>query len=72
MTIREYFYNSTMTEEDFLNSIAEEDKLWDAIENDEGFDLNEWARSHGVDLTIVDEKTGETILTLWQWDMCGE
>lgn len=72
MTIREYFYNSTMTEEDFLRRIAEEDELWDAIENDEDFDLEEWAQAHGVDLTIVDEKTGETVLTLWQWDMCGE
>lgn len=72
MTIREYFYNSTMTEEEYLERIAEENELWDAIENDEDFDLEEWARSHDVDLTIVDEKTGETVLTLWQWDMCGE
>lgn len=72
MTIREYFYNSTMTEEECLERMAEENELWDAIENDEDFDLDEWARSHGVDLTIIDTKTGETVLTLWAWDMCGE
>lgn len=72
MTIREYFNNSTMTEEEFLNKMTEEVELWDAIENDEDFDLDEWAQTHGVDLDAIDEKTGETVYTLWAWDMCGE
>jgi hypothetical protein len=72
MTIREYFYNPAMTEEEFLNKMTEEIELWEAIENDDDFDLDEWARTHGVSLDAIDEKTGETIFTLWAWDMCGE
>ena len=67
MTIREYFNNSAMTEEEFLDKMTEEVELWDAIENDEDFDLGEWARAHGVDLDAIDEKTGETVYTLWVW-----
>jgi hypothetical protein len=72
MTIREYFNNPAMTEEEFLNKMTEEVELWDAIENDEDFDLDEWAQVHDVDLDAIDEKTGETVYALWAWDMCGE
>ena len=72
MTIREYFNNATMTEEEFLNKMTEEVELWDAIENDEDFDLEGWAQAHDVDLDAIDEKTGETVYRLWLWDMCGE
>jgi hypothetical protein len=72
MTIREYFNNTAMTEEEFLNKMTEEVELWDAIENDEDFDLEGWAQAHDVDLTAIEEKTGETFYTLWVWDMCGD
>lgn len=32
-------------------------------------DLHYWATENEVDLTAVDENTGETYLQLWAWDM---
>jgi hypothetical protein len=70
MTIREYFATAT-TEEEFLDRLEEEIDLYDAIEREE-VDLEEWATAHDVDLTAIDERTGELVVTLWAWDMCGE
>ena len=70
--IREYFYSPTMTEEEFLNKLTEEVELWETLEADETFDFEAWAEAHGVDLEAVDETTGEQVVTLWSWDMCGD
>jgi hypothetical protein len=35
-------------------------------------DLHYWATENEVDLTAVDENTGETYLQLWAWDMDEE
>jgi hypothetical protein len=64
MTIREYFADEEMWEE--------EAELYTAMEEDWDFDLEGWAEEHGVDLEAIDERTGETVLTLWCWDMCGD
>ena len=64
MTIREYFADEAMW--------GEEVDLWETLEADEEFDLREWAAEREVDLDAIDEATGERVLTLWSWDMCGE
>lgn len=71
-TIREYFYSPEMTAEEFDAKIEEEDALWKAIEENEDFDLEGWAQSHGVDLEARDDQTGELVFTLWAWDMDKE
>ena len=69
MTIREYFE----TIEDLETRWEEEGALWDAIEDDEDFDLDAWALAHDVDLDAMDSRlTNTTVFTLWCWDMCGE
>lgn len=47
---------------------------WEAVtdyetEVSEMEDLQQWAVEHDIDLTAVDENTGETHLQLWAWDM---
>ncbi len=64
MNIYEYFAE--------VETWEEEADLWEAIENDDNFDLKVWAEEHGVDLEAIDQRTGETYLTLWSWDQCGE
>ena len=63
MTIREYFT---------IERLEEESDLWETLETDEDFDFYVWADEHGVDLDAIDERTGERVVTLWSWDMCGE
>ena len=63
MTIREYFT---------IERLEEESDLWETLETDEDFDFEEWAEEHDVDLDAIDERTGERVVTLWSWDMCGE
>lgn len=68
LTIREYFE----TIEDLGARWEEEGALWEALETDEDFDFYAWADEHDVDLEAIDERTGEYVVTLWSWDMCGE
>lgn len=69
MTIREYF----ATIEDLEVRWDEEGALWDAIEDDDDFDLDAWAAAHDVDLDAMDARlTDTTVFQLWCWDMCGE
>ena len=63
MTIREYFEAEERWEE--------EAELWKMVENEE-VDLKKWCETHDVDYYAYDEKIGETIITLWAWDLCGE
>ena len=63
MTIREYFEAEERWEE--------EAELWKMLESEE-IELKEWCEAHNVDYYAYDEKIGETIITLWAWDLCGE
>ena len=63
MTIREYFEAEERWEEEI--------ELWKMVES-EDVDLKEWREAHDVDYYAYDEKIGETIITLWAWDLCGE
>ena len=63
MTIREYFEAEEHWEEEI--------ELWKMVES-ENVDLKEWCEAHDVDYYAYDEKIGETIITLWAWDLCGE
>ena len=63
MTIREYFEMEERWEEEM--------ELWKMVES-EDVDLKEWCEEHDVDYDAIDETMGETVITLWAWDMCGE
>lgn len=71
MTIREYF--DAMISADYdLDEIAElEQTALRSYEADEE-DFTMWAIENGIDLTARDEETGELVLTLWCWDVCGD
>lgn len=72
MNIREYFHNlyqqAGLDEDKFDEVIELENKIYEM--NDEDFET--WAQVNNIDLSICDEKTGELVVTLWSWDMCGE
>lgn len=74
MTIREYFDNMitpNMTEEDWDELFDLENTAYACYEDDD-LDFESWALENGIDLTARDPQTGETVLTLWAWDMCGD
>ena len=70
--IREYFHDL------YLQAGMDEDKFDEVIElentvyemDDEEFET--YCHNNGIDLTARDERTGELVVTLWGWDMCGE
>jgi len=72
MNVREYFESLMNNEEMTLDEAMEvEDELWGMYYEDyDGF-VN-YMNDHNVDLSLRDEEMGETYLTLWVWDMCGE
>lgn len=66
MNIRTYFnrlYDATTTEAEWLEVMDYEAEVFEME------DLHQWAVEHDVDLSAVDENTGETYLQLWAWDM---
>ncbi len=66
MNIRTYFnhlYDEATTEAEWLDVMDYEAEVFEME------DLQSWATEHDVDLTAVDENTGETYLQLWAWDM---
>ena len=72
MNVREYFEslmgNEEMTLEEAMNV---EEELWGMYyENYDGF--ADYMSKHNVDLSLRNEEMGETYLTLWVWDMCGD
>lgn len=70
MTIREYFDNLYMVED--MNDAADyEQTIYRCMEEDPD-DFTLWAIENGIDLHAMDEKMGETVLTLWAWDVCGD
>ena len=69
--IREYFdnlRNLTTNEEEFDNVLELENTVYKM--DDEEFES--YCHENGIDLTVRDEKTGELVVTLWGWDMCGD
>ena len=72
MNVREYFESLMDDEEMTLDEVMDvEDELWGMYYKDyDGF-VN-YMNKHNVDLSLKNEEMGETYLTLWVWDMCGE
>ncbi len=71
MSIREYFdnlYSKTNMEYEFDEIVELEYKVYEMDEDD--FEV--YCSEHNIDLTIRDERTGELVVTLWGWDMCGD
>lgn len=71
MNIREYFdnlRNLTTTEEEFDNVLELETTVYEM--DDEEFES--YCDENDIDLTVRDDRTGELVVTLWSWDMCGE
>ena len=71
MNIREYFdnlRNLTTNEEEFDNVLELENTVYEM--DDEEFET--YCYENGIDLTVRDDRTGELVVTLWGWDMCGE
>lgn len=71
MNIREFFqnlYNNAQDDFQFDEVVSYENNVYEM--DDEDFET--WAQINGVDLTAWDERTGELVVTLWSWDMCGE
>lgn len=72
MNIREYFdtlRNEARTDEEWHEVCEFEETIYRCMEEDfEDFTM--WAVENGIDLSIMD--CGETVLTWWAWDMCGD
>lgn len=71
MNIREFFqnlYDNAQDDFQFDEVISYENNVYEM--DDEDFET--WAQMNGVDLTARDERTGELVVTLWGWDMCGD
>ena len=71
MNIREFFqnlYDNAQDDFQFDEVVNYENAVYD--KDDEDFE--EWARENNIDLTARDERTGELVVILWGWDMCGE
>ena len=68
MNIREYFEHLYNTTENIDDIIELEQEVYDM--DDDEFEL--YCKSNDIDLTVVDDTTGELVVTLWAWDMCGE
>ena len=69
--IRAYFnhlYDETTTEAEWEAVMEYETAVFYDVDND----FEQWAVEHDIDLTAVDEKTGQTYLQLWAWDIDGE
>lgn len=71
MNIREFFQNLYENAQDdfqFDEVVSYENNVYEM--DDEDFET--WAQMNDVDLTARDERTGELVVTLWGWDMCGD
>jgi len=72
MNIREYFenlYKLAGLDDDKFDEVSElENEVYEM--DDEDFET--WAQVNNIDLSARDEKTGELVVTLWSWDVCGD
>lgn len=68
INIRTYFnrlYDEARTESEWEAVMEYETAVFYDVDDD----FEQWAVEHDIDLTAVDENTGETYLQLWAWDM---
>lgn len=68
INIRTYFnhlYDEARTEAEWEAVMEYETAIFYDIDDD----FEQWAVEHDIDLTAVDDNTGETYLQLWVWDM---
>lgn len=68
INIRTYFnrlYDEARTEAEWEAVMEYETAIFYDVDDD----FEQWAVEHDIDLTAVDENTGETYLQLWAWDM---
>lgn len=68
INIRTYFnrlYDKARTEAEWEAVMEYETAIFYDVDDD----FEQWAVEHDIDLTAVDENTGETYLQLWAWDM---
>ena len=72
MNIREYFenlYTLAGLDDDKFDEVVElENEVYEM--EDENFET--WAQVNNIDLSARDEKTGELVVILWSWDVCGD
>lgn len=71
MNIRTYFnhlYDICVNEHEWELIMDYEEEVFEKSAED----LQYWANEEEVDLTAVDENTGETYFQLWAWDIDGE
>jgi hypothetical protein len=72
MNIREYFenlYKLAGLDDGKFDEVSElENEVYEM--DDEDFET--WAQVNNIDLSARDERTGELVVTLWGWDMCGD
>lgn len=69
--IRTYFanlYDATKTEAEWEAVMEYETAIFYDVDDD----IEQWAVEHDIDLTAVDEATGQTYFQLWAWDIDGE
>lgn len=71
MTIREYF-EQMITEGTDWEEVAEISHTLYECSQDDWEDFAMWAIENGIDLDARDEETNELVVTLWQWDECGD
>ena len=72
MNIREYFdtlRNEARTDDEWWEVCEYETTIYHCMEADPD-DFTMWAIENEIDLTAMD--CGETVLTWWAWDMCGD
>ena len=69
--IREHFENlrNLTTNEEELDNILELENIVYEMDDEE---FESYCHENDIDLTVRDERTGELVVTLWGWDMCGE
>ena len=72
MNIREYFenlYTLAGLDDDKFDEVVElENEVYEMDEDD----FESFCHENGINLTARDERTGELVVTLWGWDMCGD
>jgi len=72
MNIREYFdnlYKLAGLDDDEFDEVVEQENTVYEMDEDE---FESFCSEHDIDLTVRDEHTGELVVTLWSWDMCGD
>lgn len=70
MNIREFF--NLMYETSDCDYVMDYEEMVYGWFEDEDPRWDEFVAENHIDLTATDKRTGEKVLTLWCWDMCGD